>query len=137
MTAPRTKWLARIWSRVKLYGLGGRLWPAIKWQLMIRFTRMRLSDDDQARLTGLPAVAAEIQQAHDIYEGRVVAGDALLIRSAEFSELRDKDWHLRWDEKLHGSLQVDVVAGSHALMLQPPAVDDLAATITAYLSERG
>ncbi|MEO0494017.1 MAG: amino acid adenylation domain-containing protein [Actinomycetota bacterium] len=133
---PRITPLRWLRSRIRLYALSTRLWPSLRWQFGIALARwrQRRAREDGGRQELV--LAGELDIAHRSYDGRVVAGDALLVRSSELHGLDDKDWHLRWDELITGELDVEVVESSHALMLRSPQVGDLAERMRAYLAAR-
>ena len=77
--------------------------------------------------------------AHDPFEGPcsvpgwLVEGGVTLIRSSEYSQLPERDWHLRWSELITGGLDVVIVPGTHAGLTQGAGAEMLASTITAAI----
>ena len=67
------------------------------------------------------------------YRAGVVEGDVTFIRSSEYYQLPERDWHLRWNELITGDLDVVIVPGTHAGLTQGDGAEMLASTITAAI----
>jgi amino acid adenylation domain-containing protein len=109
----RTKYVA---SRLAQFWWDGRLLPAVTWKLRIAaeltvVRRYGRKNGQHRRVADLRALHA---RAHRAYRPGMVRGDAVLIRSSEYAELRSRDWHLQWEHLVSGRLKVVVVPGTHA-----------------------
>ncbi len=69
------------------------------------------------------------------YRAKVFPGRIMLVRSREFHDRLDKDWHLKWSELAGGGFEYDVVPGTHLTMMQEPHVQILAEKLQAFLQE--
>ncbi len=114
MTPPSSGGPRYLMTRMAQFWRDGRLRDAARWKLRVAcegIVSRRVGARSRRRLAELRAVHA---RAHRVYRPAIVRGDALLIRSSEYAQLRSRDWHLRWAELLSGELKVTVVASTHA-----------------------
>jgi oxalate---CoA ligase len=77
--------------------------------------------------------AANIKALVD-YRPTVYPGPITLLRSSEFNDRKDKDWHLGWSAHAGGGFNYFVVPGAHMSILQEPHVQTLAERLLACLS---
>lgn len=128
---PITRWVGRL----RHYWRTGRVLQAVRWKVSVRTERIlirRLGDAQQRRVAELRRVHAG---AHAGYRAATnFDGDAVLVRTTEWTQLPDKAWHLRWAELVDGELDVVTIPSSHAALVEPVYADLLAAAIDGALS---
>lgn len=139
MRPPPVRWVRFVASRLVIYGSGGArgVFYAVKWKLGRSLERFHARRVAPAKLDRTKRVRDIHEEAHRKYQGGRIEGDMVLIRSEEWSRLSDKDWHLDWSQLLSGDLQVAVVSGGHARLLDGDAAVELAALIRADLQPDG
>jgi thioesterase domain-containing protein len=103
-------------TRVAQFWRDGRLLQAVAWKLTVAaehhvVRRYGRKYGHRRRVAELRALHA---RAHSAYRPETLNGDAVLIRSSEYAQLRSRDWHLQWDHLISGQLKIVVVQGTHA-----------------------
>jgi thioesterase domain-containing protein len=103
-------------SRLAQFWRDGRLLHAVTWKVRVAAERTVVlrygrKYGQRRRVAELRALHA---RAHRAYRPGTVRGDAVLIRSSEYAQLRSRDWHLQWEHLVSGRLKVVVVPGTHA-----------------------
>ena len=115
---PRIHLLRHIIDRVRHYRRDGQLFDSVYWQVRLRLDRhisRRFATGDKQRLAALRHAHSE---AHRRYQAGTFDGDLVLIRSQDWADRPDKDWHLRWEELVTGRLVVDTVPGTHGELVE-------------------
>lgn len=116
--------------------LNGRLFPGRRKQLDLQVA-------DQESDTQLRATIQQLNKLYADYHWQPYAGKIHFIRSREFSERKDKQYHLtQWRQLALGGLEVHVVDGHHLHLFEQPEVVGLSEKIEAItpvvsLGERG
>ncbi|MEM6769335.1 MAG: hypothetical protein AAF597_02025, partial [Bacteroidota bacterium] len=77
---------------------------------------------------------ASLNDIYRQYNWKPYAGPILLIRSTEFANRPDKDYHLTTWRSLVDTVAVEVTEGKHLELFQEPAVTGLAKTINRCLT---
>ncbi len=113
-------------KRIAFYLRDGRLLPALRWQMQIRMRRRVLRRMAPRTIGVEEAVHAAHYAAHCKYVGGIVHHDLALVLSDESTMLDDKAWYLEWRTKTTGEMHVRQTRGTHANLLKPGYVDDLA-----------
>ena len=134
--APQRQLLRFIASRLVLYGGGGRIFHALKWQLSIASQRLHTKRVARSQSRRGELVRDVHIEAHRKYTGGKISGDVDLIRSEEWHRLPDKKWHLEWERLIDGRLRVSVIPGAHARLLDGEGVVRLAETLRSILGQR-
>jgi amino acid adenylation domain-containing protein len=132
--APPRPRMRHILHRTRHYLRHGRFRDALRWQIGLareRFRAWRGAGSDRERVARVRAIHA---QAHRDYQGGLVRGDALFIRSEESITLTDKDWHLKWADVITGELRVESVPGTHATLVEDANAKVIADLVTKALS---
>ena len=94
---------------------------SISWQLRLRLDRhvsRRFGARDRRRVAQLRHAHGE---AHRRYRAGIVDGDLVLVRSQDWADRPEKDWHLRWEELITGRLVVETVPGTHGDLVENAA----------------
>ena len=115
---PRINLLRYALDRMRHYRRDGRVIDSINWQLRLRLDRhvsRRVGARDRRRVAQLRHAHAE---AHRRYRAGTVHGDLVLVRSQDWADRPEKDWHLRWEEFVTGRLVVDTVPGTHGDLVE-------------------
>jgi thioesterase domain-containing protein len=126
---PKTKWGRYLMSRLILYGRGGRLIDALRWQLALQVERVRIPRSARTSESRVREVQAMHSEAHRLYQGGLLDADLMIVRSEEWSSLPDKEWHLKWSHLVSGEMEVTKVVGAHSALLHGRSVSDLGAVI--------
>jgi thioesterase domain-containing protein len=115
--------------RLRFYFRDKRLLHAIRWQLKI-WAKRRVLRRVAPRTVGYEEAVRETHRAaYRDYEGGAVDHQLVLVRSDESLLLEDKEWHLEWTTKTAGGVRLAHTPGTHANLLKPGYVDDLAARL--------
>jgi thioesterase domain-containing protein len=107
----------------------------VRWQARLAITRFR-----SLRVLQPPAVrqAEEVRDRHReafrVYAGGRIQHDLLLVRSEEWLALHDPAWYDEWLNLTTGEVRIVSVPGTHATMLNPPHVRELAAQLRRALA---
>jgi thioesterase domain-containing protein len=115
---PRVNLLRYAVDRMRHYRRDGRVIDSISWQVRLRLDRhvsRRFGSRDRRRVAQLRHAHGE---AHRRYRAGIVAGDLVLVRSQDWADRPEKDWHLRWEELVTGRLVVDTVPGTHGELVE-------------------
>ncbi|MGE3326781.1 MAG: amino acid adenylation domain-containing protein, partial [Acidimicrobiia bacterium] len=127
---PKVNRVRYLMRRVRRYARNRDVISALRWKSSVNLERhliRRRGDAHQRRVAELRRVHA---QAHNNYRAAcVVRGDLLLLRSEEWASFPERDWHLRWSEMITGDLNVSIVPGSHAQLVESPNSEALARLI--------
>jgi thioesterase domain-containing protein len=121
-------------ERLEFYRADGRLADAVRWKLGLAKERLVVRWLGGARAKRAAEVRARHAVAHARYEPTPIAGGAVLVRTAESVQLRDRAWHLDWRKLLSGPLRVDVVGGTHAGLVEDANSAELAAVISRSIA---
>jgi len=138
VAAPRRSRLGHLASRIVHYSRGHRLGDAVRWKFGLARQRLLARRTGSAHQRRAAAVRRAHNRAHQQYRGGVLDGDAMLIRSAEWAALADKDWHVdAWRELITGDLTVRIAPGTHAALVEDASAAGIAEHIREALDERG
>jgi thioesterase domain-containing protein len=133
---PRRNLVRHVASRVRHYARTGRLLDALRWQLGLAVQRVLLVRAGSSTRRRMAVVRRAHAAAHARYEGAEVGCDALLVRSQEWASLPDKRVHDAWSDVITGAIEVAVVAGTHAGLVENRNAEDVAAAIEAAIARR-
>ncbi len=112
-------------------------WSAIRKKVQNRFFYFRQKiqapfESEQEK--NLRLTISNLNQLYKYYEWRPYDGEIIFIRSSEFAEREDKDYHIsQWTQLAKGGLAVHVVPGHHLTLFEEPEVVGLAEQIKACL----
>ncbi|MBX2846050.1 MAG: hypothetical protein KTR13_07530 [Saprospiraceae bacterium] len=86
---------------------------------------------------GIPeALKQALVHSYQTYHWTPIEGKVILIRSSEFSNRSDKNYHLEaWNELAQGGCEVFVVDGKHKTLFEPPNVVGLAQQVLSCLND--
>lgn len=125
-----------IWSRLRHYGSDGRLWYALRFKLRVAAERVLVRQVGGEEAKQVAEVKAAHYAAHAGFRGGSVDCDLVLIRTEETLSLPDSEWYLKWEEKTSGRLLLpEPVVGVHSALLNPPNVEQFAATMRSAIAE--
>jgi aspartate racemase len=114
---PRIRLGSWLLSRVRLYGRSGRMLSAVRWRMGVAIQRLSVRQPRNRRRDRTTAMLAAHFDAFDRYRGGPVDTDLVLVRSEEWAQLADKEWHLGWSTLVDGIAEIEIVPGSHAELL--------------------
>ena len=127
------KYLEYVVHRIKFHSERGQLSMALFNQLttmknkLKKKTKFLLFDSHNIRIE---RILDAQQRAINHYQFKSYPGRITLIRSSEYNNRSDKDWHLaRWSKIAQKGLDCHVVPGDHSNILQEPRVTVLAEKI--------
>jgi amino acid adenylation domain-containing protein len=115
--------------RMAHYRRDHRLRPAFAWWLRVAKERTLVRILGRGEERRIARLRARHAAAHASYFGGPLAGDAIFIRSAEWDDLPENDWHLRWKDLISGDLNVETVPGTHAGLVEVANSSELAERI--------
>ena len=72
-------------------------------------------------------------QAFEKYRAPIYSGAIVFLRSGEWHSLADNAWQMNWSQLTTGSMEVEVIPGEHAHLIQDPQAKMLTEKIKFYL----
>ena len=125
------------WIRMRFYFRDKRLLHALRWQLKIWSKRRFLRRVAPRTIRYEEAVREAHRAAYREYVGGAVEQELVLVRSDESILLEDKGWHLEWASKTARGVRLAHTPGTHANLLKPGYVADLAARLRWAMNDDG
>lgn len=99
----------------------------------------RLEDHFEADMSFFPAYRIELIRRHygaiSNYHPKAFPGNCCIFRSRRQPLFSPQNKSLGWDQLIEGRLNVHIVSGNHAEMLEEPFVEELAAKMVACWKE--
>lgn len=116
-------------------------WNGISRKLKNRYIRTNRKLTQHKRTAAEWELDNMIESLNTLYVGytwKPLDARIVLIRSTEFSQRKDKRFHLeRWTKLSQGNLEVHEIAGEHLTLFDEPDVQGLAAVVGTLLSGKG
>ena len=72
-------------------------------------------------------------EAFKKYRAPIYSGALIFLRSSEWHSLPENAWHMNWAKLTTGSVDLEVIPGTHAHLIQNPHAKMLAEKIKFYL----
>lgn len=108
-------------SVLRSYWKAGQLWDSIAWQAGLVTRQIRGLWSQRAHDRRKARVQKQHWSAYGRYDPTTkFVGDVIFLRATESIGRKDRDWHLRWQDLVDGSLEVREIPGDHAELLVVP-----------------
>jgi amino acid adenylation domain-containing protein len=121
-------------KRAAYYFRDGRLWHSLAWKVRMGLMRLRTVRQLQSPLVRrAEQVRDQHRAALGAYRGGRISHGLVLVRSDEWIQLHDAEWYDRWADVTDGEIRTVSVPGTHATMLNPPFVAELARQLRQFL----
>ena len=134
--SPPTHNLTYYAQRALHYLRDNRLFYALHWKLKVKLGRKvgeTVGSQENRRVQ-------EVRNAHDkayeVYTAPVYDGPLVFLRSSEWHNLPDNDWHMNWTKLTTNKVDLEVIPSAHSGLINNPHAKTLADKIKFYL-ERG
>ena len=110
-----------------------RLFYAVHWQLKLKLDKRigeKVGNEQERRIQEMRNIH---YQAFEEYTAPIYSGPIVFLRSSEWHKLADKRWQMNWGRLTTSSMDVEVIPGIHAHLIQNPHAKVLAEKIKFYL----
>ncbi len=111
-----------------------RLFYALHWQIKLKLNQLfgeKVGSQEDRRVQEMRNTH---DKAYEVYTAPIYSGPLVFIRSREWHALPDNAWHMNWGKLTTGSIDIEIVPGTHAELINNPHAKMLADKINFYLN---